>query len=225
MDIGVLGTGTVGRALAEGFAARRHDAVIGTRDVEALMARSEPDAMGTPPFRTWHEQHDQVRVMPLREAATHGEVVINATLGQASIAALTEAGPGIDGKVVIDTSNPIDHGSGFPFTLFVANTDSLGEQLQSAFPRARFVKAFNTMTAALMCNPSDLADGDHSFVLCGNDEGAKATVTELLGDLGWRDIIDLGDLTGARAMEAYLTLWIRLLGATGTPVFNAKVVR
>ena len=87
---------------------------------------------------------------------------------------------------MIDTANPIDHGSGFPFTLFVANTDSLGEQLQAAFPRARFVKAFNTMTASVMCDPASLAEGDHTIMLCGNDEAAKAQVTTLLEAFGWR---------------------------------------
>ena len=226
MKIGILGTGVVGRTLADGCTSKGHDVAIGTRDVEALMARTEPDAMGNPPFASWRREHEAVGVRTLKGAAEHGELLINATLGEASLAALDAAGAeALGSKIVIDTSNPIDSGSGFPFTLFVANTDSLGERLQVAFPDARFVKAFNTMTASVMCDPVSLADGDHTITLCGNHEEAKAEVTSLLESFGWRDIIDLGDLTGARAMEAALTVWIRLYGALGTPVFNSKVVR
>ncbi len=175
MKIGVLGTGVVGRTLAQGFASRGHEVVVGTRDVDVLMARSEPDARGTPPFAVWHGAHAEVQVKTLAEAAAHGELVVNATLGEASLAALAEAGAEhLDGKVVLDTSNPIDHTSAFPFTLFVANTDSLAEQLQAAFPAARFVKALNTINATLMCDPGSLAGGDHTIMLCGNDEAPRA---------------------------------------------------
>ena len=226
MRIGVIGTGVVGRTLAQGFASTGHDVAIGTRDVGALMARSEPDTRGNPPFAIWHADHSDVQVLTLAAAAEHAELVVNATPGEVSLAALTEAGAEhLDGKVVLDTSNPIDHASGIPFTLFVANTDSLAEQLQAEFPRARFVKALNTVNAQLMCEPVSLAHGDHTIMLCGNDDAAKAAVTSLLEGFGWSDVMDVGDLTGGRAMESYLTLWIRIVGVLGTPAFNVKVVR
>jgi predicted dinucleotide-binding enzyme len=226
MNVGILGTGAVGRALAEGFAARGHDVAIGTRDVEALLARTEVDAMGTPPFAEWHEAHKNLAVMTQAEAAAHGELVINATAGIASKEALEAAGRDhLVGKIVIDTSNAIDPSSGFPPSLFVASDDSVGEQLQAAFPEARFVKTWNTMTSALMCNPQAVGGGDHTIPLCGNDEAARTEVAGLLREFGWTDILDLGDITAARGMEAALGLWLRILMTGQTPMFNTKVVR
>jgi len=126
---------------------------------------------------------------------------------------------------VIDTSNPLDFSNGFPPTLFVSNNDSLAETIQREFPGIRVVKAWNTVTAALMTNPKIVADGDHSLPICGHDALAKASVTELLERFGWTDVIDLGDLTAARAMESYLPIWLRLMQAVETPLFNTKVVR
>lgn len=227
MRIGVFGTGGVGRALSAGFARAGHDVMIGTRDVEALMERTEGDQMGNPPFSVWHADHADVRVAPFAAAAAHGELLANATLGEGSIDALTAAGAeNLDGKILIDTSNPLDRSSGFPPSLFVGNTDSLGEQIQRAFPSARVVKVFNSINANLMTDPGALGGGDHTLPLCGDDETAKAEVTGYLKDwFGWKDVVDLGDLTNARAMEAYLALWIRLFMAFGTPMINIKVVR
>ena len=111
-----------------------------------------------------------------------------------------------------------------PPSLLVANTDSLGEQIQRAFPDAKVVKALNTMTAALMVNPGAVGDGDHHVFVCGDDPGAKAQATELLTRFGWRNVVDLGDITGARATKMVLPIWIRLLGTLQTPMFTFKVV-
>jgi predicted dinucleotide-binding enzyme len=226
MKVGILGTGTVGRALAEGFTREGHEVVIGTRDVDALMARSEPDGMGNPPFAAWLADHTDVAVGPFHEAGAHGEILVNATLGSASVDVLREAGlADAPGRIVIDASNALDHSGGFPPSLFVANTDSLAEQIQREFPDARVVKACNTMTAALMTNPGLLAGADHSIPICGNDDDARRQVAELLRSFGWRDVVDLGDLTAARGMEAYVLFWLRLYTATGSPIVNTKIVR
>jgi predicted dinucleotide-binding enzyme len=225
MKIGILGTGTVGRSLAEGFAARGHNVMIGTRDVDALMARSDPDAMGTPPFSVWHTDHEDVRVRPFGEAGAHAEVLVNATLGAVSIDALRAAGAGdVDARILIDASNPLEF-SGGSASLFVGIDDSLAERIQRAFPAARVVKAWNTMTAALMTDPSRVAGGDHSIPICGDDADARREVAALLAEFGWRDVVDLGDLAGARAMEAYVLLWLRFSTSAGTPMVNVKVVR
>ncbi|HEY5859662.1 MAG TPA: NAD(P)-binding domain-containing protein [Actinomycetota bacterium] len=225
MQVGIVGTGTVGRTLAQGFTQKGHDVVIGTRDVEALLARTEGDAMGNPPFAQWKAEHPEVGLTTQADAMAHGEIVVNATDGEGSEAALSAGGEHLTGTIVLDASNPIDHASGWPPSLFVANTDSLGERLQSAFPQARFVKVWNTMTAALMTDPGALAGGDHTIPLCGNDADAKAEVAAILESFGWRDILDLGDITAARAMEAHLLIWLRELGALDTAMFNTKVVR
>ncbi len=226
MRVGILGTGVVGRALAEGFAGAGHEVMIGTRDVEALLSRGEPDAMGTPPFAAWRGDHADVAVGTFAETGAHGEICVNSTLGTGSVDALRAAGAeGADGRTVIDTSNPLDFSHGFPPSLFVSNTDSLAEQIQRAFPAVHVVKAWNTMTATLMTNPAVLAGGDHTIPICGNDDGAKAEVTALLQSFGWRDVLDLGDLSNARAMESYVTLWLAMFTALGTPMVNIKAVR
>jgi predicted dinucleotide-binding enzyme len=226
MKVGILGTGSVGRALAEGFARIGDEPMIGTRDVDALMARTEPDRPGAMPFRTWHDEHPDIAVRAFADSGRHGEMLVNSTAGNSSVAALRAAGAAeMDGTVVIDASNPLDFSGGFPPSLFVSNTDSLAETIQREFPGIRVVKAWNTVTAALMTNPKLVADGDHSLPICGHDGVAKASVKELLERFGWTDVIDLGDLTAARAMESYLPIWLRLMQTLETPLFNTKVVR
>jgi 8-hydroxy-5-deazaflavin:NADPH oxidoreductase len=226
MKIAVLGTGVVGKALANRLAELGHEVSVGTRDVAATMASTEPDRRGNPPFAVWATDHPQVRLASFAEAAADAEVIVNATSGNVSIAALEAAGEdSLAGKVLLDISNPLDGSRGFPPTLFVKDTDSLGEQIQAAFPALKVVKALNTMTASLMVDPRQLADGQHSVFVAGNDPDAKRTVTALLSSFGHTDVIDLGDISSARGAEMYLPLWLRLVGALNTPIFNIKVVR
>jgi hypothetical protein len=168
-----------------------------------------------------------LRAASLAEAAAHGEILFNATNGRGSLEALALAGEAnMHGKILIDISNPLDFSHGMPPSLFISNTDSLGEQIQHAYPQVRVVKTLNTVTASLMVNPGQLADGDHQLFVSGNDAQAKAQVVNLLTDwFGWKHILDLGDITAARATEMYLPIWLRLWGALGTGVFNVKVVR
>ncbi len=226
MKIAVLGTGPVGQAIAGKLGEQGHEVWVGTRNPAATLARSESDTFGNPAFSVWHAAHPAVTLSTLSEAATDAELVVNATNGAGSIAALEAASENhLDGKVLLDVSNPLDFSQGMPPSLIVCNTDSLGEEIQRRFPRARVVKALSTMNASLMIEPSQLAGGDHTIFVSGNDAEAKTAVTGLLRTLGWRDVIDLGDITTARGSEMYFALWIRLLGALGTPMFNIKVVR
>jgi predicted dinucleotide-binding enzyme len=152
-------------------------------------------------------------------------LVVNATAGKASLDALHGAGASnLAGKVLVDIANPLEFGGGPP-TLGVCNEDSLGEQIQREFPDARVVKALNTVNADVMVSPGDLGSSTNIFV-CGNDEAAKAEVSDLLRSFGWGDqnILDLGDITSARGAEMYLPLWLRLMGALGTTQFNIAVV-
>jgi predicted dinucleotide-binding enzyme len=225
MKIAVIGTGTVGRALAAGTAELGHDVVMGTRDPDATLARKEPDRMGNPPFATWHREHPHVGLLPLAGAAADGELIVNATSGGASLEALRLAGSeNLAGKVLIDVANPLDFSQGFPPTLLVKDTDSLGEQIQRAFPDTKVVKTLNTVNASLMVDPAAL-DGDHSIFVSGDDVDAKRTVVELLRSFGWNDVIDLGDLSTARGTEMLLPVWVRLMGVLGTARFNFKIVR
>ena len=226
MRIAVLGTGSVGQTLAGRLAELGHQVTVGTRDVASTMARTEPDAMGNPPFGVWASRHPAVVLVPFAGAADGAELIVNATSGNVSIAALEATGrDNLTGKIVLDVANALDFSRGFPPTLFVKDTDSLGEQIQAAFPRTRVVKALNTMTAALMVNPGALANGDHSVFVSGNDADAKKTVTGLLESFGHTDVIDLGDLSSARGAEMILPIWLRLMGSLNTPMFNFKIVR
>jgi predicted dinucleotide-binding enzyme len=225
MKYAVLGTGTVGRAIAGRLDELGHEVTIGTRDPQATLARTEADGMGNPPYAEWAAQHPRIRLAAFGAAAGAADVVVNATSGGASLEVLALAGAGnLAGKVLIDIANPLDFTHGMPPTLFVKDTDSLTEQIQRAFPAARVVKTLNTLTAALMVRPDTLPEGSSVFV-SGDDAEAKAAVAVLLKEFGHTDVIDLGDLSTARGTEMLLPVWLRLWGSLGTPMFNFKIVR
>ncbi|MEV5054043.1 NADPH-dependent F420 reductase [Arthrobacter sp. LAR12-1-1.1] len=226
MKIAVLGTGMVGRTISGALAGLGHDVVMGTRDPQATLARTEPDMMGTAPFAQWHAANTGIALAAFADAAAGAELVVNATNGGGSLAALAAAGTGnLAGKVIMDIANPLDFSQGMPPSLNPVNTDSLGEQIQQAFPEAKVVKTLNTMTASVMVDPARVAGGDHSVFVSGDDAEAKAAVTELLKGFGHRDVIDLGDITSARGAEMILPIWLRLWGALGTGEFNFKIAR
>ena len=225
MRIGVIGSGAVGREVAERLAGGGHEVKIGTRDPEATLQRTEPDGMGIPAFPIWHEDHQEIELVTFAEAGAFGELLVNATSGMFSVPALAALGDAIDGKVVIDLANPLDFSRGFPPELVLGEHGSLGQELQAHFPTARIVKILNTLNLALMFRPRELADGDHTLFMAGDDEQAKATVRALLEAFGWTDILDLGDISGAQATEMILPLWLRLLGLIGHGKFQIKIVR
>ena len=225
MNIAVLGTGSVGRAIAARLHELGHVVTVGTRDPQATLARTEPDAMGTAPFAAWHSARPDVALDTYSEAAAGAELVVLATSGSASLEVLHLAGAEhLAGKPLADISNPLDFSHGFPPTLSVSNTDSLGEQVQRAFPEALVVKTLNTLTADLMVHPQALGASSTVFV-SGDDAAAKATVTGILTSFGHDDVVDLGGIETARGTEMYLPIWLRLMGALGTAQFNVKVVR
>lgn len=226
MRIAVLGTGTVGRTVAGKLAELGHEVVVGTRDPESTLARTGTDAMGNPPYSVWQTEHPGIALAPYPDAAAGADMVVNATGGSGSLEALGLAGEeNLEGKVLLDISNPLDFSRGFPPSLFVKDTDSLAEQIQRTFPAARVVKSLNTMTAALMVDPGRVAGGDHTTFVSGDDADAKRTVVDLLTSIGHTDVIDLGDLSTARAAEMLLPVWLRLMGALGTPYLQFKIVR
>lgn len=226
MDIAVIGTGVVGRALAARISALGHQVVVGTRDPHHTLARTDVDAMGTGPYAQWQAEHPGVGLATFAEAAAGAELVVNATLGSVTLDVLEHAGAAnLAGKVLLDVSNPLDFSRGFPPTLTVKDTDSLAEQVQRAFPGVTVVKSLQTMSAHLMVDPTSLAGGDHSVFVCGDDAAAKATVTGLLVSFGWTDVIDLGPLSSARGTEMLLPVWLRLMSALGTANFQFKIVR
>lgn len=220
MKIAVLGTGMVGRTLAARLADLGHDVTIGTRRPQETLARTGDDA-----FAAWTPQNPAVKLAAFHDAASAAELIVNATNGGAALEVLSLAGTeNLAGKVLVDIANPLDFSGGMPPTLFVKDTDSLGEQIQRAHPDALVVKTLNTLNASLMANPGRLGEASTVFV-SGNDAAAKATASGLLAEMGHQDIIDLGDITTARGTEMLLPVWLRLWGALGTPEFNFKIVR
>jgi predicted dinucleotide-binding enzyme len=214
--IGVLGSGVVGRTLATKLAELGHEVRMGCRDA----ANEEATR--------WAEQAgDNASHGTFADAAGFGALVFNCTGGAVSLSALELAGAdALEGKVLVDVANPLDFSRGMPPTLTISNTDSLGEQIQRAYPRTRVVKALNTLTADLMVDPG-LVPGEHDLFICGDDESAKAEVVSLLESFGWKAerINDLGGIAASRGSEMYLPLWLSLMRALGTPHFNIHVTR
>lgn len=215
MRMAVLGTGSAGRTVAGALDRLGHEVVVGTRDPEATQRRSD-----------WVALPDGVPLRPFATVADGADLVVNATHGMASLSALEAVGSErLAGKVLLDVSNPLDFSAGFPPTLSVKDTDSLAEQIARAFPDTRVVKALNTVTAAVMVDPTLVGDGDTTVFAASDDADARTVVVGLLRELGWRDVVELPELSAARALEMYLPLWVRLMAALGTPEFNVKLVR
>lgn len=225
MKIAVLGTGMVGRAHAGKLVGLGHDVVIGTKDPAKTMAQDKPDSMGSPPFSVWHKENSQIKLVSFSDAAKHGEVVFEALHGAAVVEVLSSVKADLAHKILIDIANPLDFSKGMPPSLFVSNTDSLGEQVQKALPETKVVKTFNTMAVTLQVNPQMLTNADHSIFVSGNDADAKAEVTKILNSYGWKDVIDLGDITTARGTEMLMPFWLRMWGSLQTPIFNYKIMR
>lgn len=213
MKIGVLGTGIVAQTLATKMIHLGHEVMMGSRDEANIKAV------------TWaKEEGPRASFGTFANAASFGEILFNCTLGSASLGALRHAGAeNLRGKILIDTANPLDYSSAH-WTLTICNDDSLGEQIQRAFPDTRVVKSLNTMNCNIMVDPSKLTEKSDVFV-SGNDIDAKATVVTILRDwFGWRSIIDLGDITSSRGVEMYVLLWHTLRNTISSPRFNIRVV-
>jgi predicted dinucleotide-binding enzyme len=216
MKIGVLGTGQVGQTIGKKLIELGHEVKLGSRTASSDKGSAWADELGA---RASHGT--------FADSAGFGELLFNCTPGQASLEVLAAAGDeNLGSKVLIDVSNPLDFSKGMPPTLFVGNDDSLAERIQRAHRELKVVKTLNTVNSEVMVDANRVAGGEHTMFLCGNDAGAKASVHELLTTgFGWRDVIDLGDISNARATEALLPLWIRLWGVLKTADFNIKIAR
>jgi len=227
MKIGIIGTGEVGRTLASALARRGHDVMAGTRDVRRKLDERPTDDDNSS-FRDWLAAHNTVRLGTFAEAAGHGELLVNATAGHASLEALATVRPAdLAGKILIDVANAFGPwNEGGEMELFVVNTDSLSERIQRAHPRLRVVKALNTVSAHIMAEPTALAGGDHDVFVAGDDAPARESVTRFLREeFGWKTVLDLGSLAAARGLEMMMPAWLKIWAALGTADFNFKVVR
>ena len=201
--VGVLGSGDVGRVLAAGFVGLGHEVKVGSRDPQKLQTWA--DAAGS-----------RASTGTFEEAARFGDIIVLATLGTATLDAIRLAGvDNFAGKVVIDTTNPLDFSQGMPPRLSIGHTDSLGEQVQRLIPNARVVKAFNTVGNAHMVNPQ-FPDGSPDMFLCGNDDDAKKIVTQICEHFGWGGVIDIGGIEGSRQLEPMCIVWVLHGARTGS---------
>lgn len=214
MKIGVLGTGMVGQAIASRLLQLGHGVRLGSRTPANDKATAWAAKAGA-----------RASSGTFADSAKFGELIFNCTQGAVALEALNAAGANnLKGKILVDVSNPLDlkeHGQ-----LLYCNTESLGERIQKAFPETKVVKTFNTMWCEIMVNPRRLKDSHTNFI-SGNDTASKATVIDLLQAIGWRkeEIVDLGDIAGARGTEMLLPVWLRIFRATGDGAFNIKVTR
>jgi predicted dinucleotide-binding enzyme len=215
MKFGVLGTGIVGQTIGSKLAKLGHKVMLGSRsaDNEKALAWAKETGAGASQGS-------------FADAASFGELVFNCTLGTASIDALRLAGASnLADKILIDVANPLDFSKGMPPSLFVFGEDSLAERIQREFPATRVVKSLNTVNCLVMVEPSRVP-GEHDVFMSGNDAGAKSSVAILLKEeFGWKNVVDLGDISTARGTEAYLMLWLRFWQATGTGDLNIHLAK
>ena len=213
MRIGILGTGDVGRSLANGFLSLGHEVKMGARDG------------GNPKAAAWASgAGPHASAGAFADAARFGELVALATLWAGTENTLRLAGPGnLAGKVLIDATNPLLFTPGAPPSLALGHTDSGGEQVQRWAPDARVVKAFNTVGHAHMVHPQ-FPGGPPDMFLCGNDSTAKETVTRILTAFGW-NTIDIGGIEGARLLEPLCILWVDYGMRTNTWNHAFKLLR
>jgi predicted dinucleotide-binding enzyme len=214
MRIGILGSGPVGQSLGRGLASRGHDVKIGSRTPKK------------PELQEWLKAtKGRASVGTFAEAAQHGEILALCCLGTAVDSALELAGPhNVEGKVLIDVTVPLDFSKGMPPGLFVGTTDSLGERIQRKLPRAKVVKAFNIVGNPTMVHPQ-MEEGLPTMLIAGDDAGAKEQVGTLLRELGWEDPIDLGGIEGARWLEAFVPLWVRVAQQVGSWTVAFRVLK
>jgi len=216
MRIGILGSGMVGRALATKLAGLKHEVKIGSRESNNPGAAEWVSTVGSLASQGTFAM-----------AASFGEVVILCAKGDAALDVARQAGEqNLAGKVLVDVSNPLDFSRGMPPGLLpdLSNSNSLGEEPQRRFPSSHVVKALNTTNCEVMVNPQMLAAPTDIFI-CGDDEGAKRVVTDLLRSFGWERVVDLGGIAASRGTEMFLPLWLSLMAKLGTPHFNIQLVR
>jgi 8-hydroxy-5-deazaflavin:NADPH oxidoreductase len=215
-NIGILGTGQVGQTIGKKLVQLGYNVTLGSRTADNEKAKQWATHTGS-----------TAKTGTFEDAARNADVVFVCTNGAGTLDAIKMAGAeNLKGKLVIDLTNPLDFSNGMPPSLLkgLHNTYSLGEAVQDAVPDAKVVKTLNIVNCEVMIDPTK-SGGQPTMLLCGNDASAKAEATKLLKDFGWNDILDLGDITASRPMEAYVTLWVRTYMATGNGYNAIKAIR
>jgi predicted dinucleotide-binding enzyme len=218
MNIGVLGTGPVGRAIASALTEKGYNVRLGSRT-----ANSESAA-------EWMAKSNEHATQGIFfDAASFGDIVFICLGGEHALSVIKNLpADEMQQKIFVDVSNPLDFSKGMPPSILKEfATISLGEAIQKALPGTYVVKALNTINYKLMVNAKEVGGGDHNLFICGNNAGAKSTVKTLLtDDFNWNEenIIDLGNIENARVTEGIVPFWVTVMQALGSPLFNFKIV-
>lgn len=208
MKIAIFGTGPVGRVMAERFLADGDQVMIATRNVEQTLSKSHSDGHNGTSYKEWQDKHPNAKLGTFQDTATFGDVIVLATLGNATADAIELAGKeNFVSKLVIDMTNPLDFSNGLPPAFTGTLGKSLGEQIQKQLPNAKVVKAFNAVSVHLAVNPQR-EEGNPVMFIAGNDKNAKEQVAEIAKRWGWKDVIDNGNISEAFWLEAFSMMWI-----------------
>lgn len=201
MKIGILGSGDVGQALAVAFKSEGHEVMLATRSPKTKKALAIKKELN-------------IEIGDFATTAQFAELAVLCTLWTATEQAIALIDPkNLEGKVVIDVTNPLDFSQGMPPSLLIGTTDSAGEQVQRWLKKSKVVKAFNSVGNAHMYKPQ-FGKLTPTMLYCGDDAGAKEIVHTILLSFGWRPI-DIGNLTGARELEPLCVLWVKYGISTG----------
>ncbi|MCX5611843.1 MULTISPECIES: NADPH-dependent F420 reductase [unclassified Streptomyces] len=235
MKVAVLGTGAGGRAHAARLVELGHEVILGTRDSQDTLSRTEPDFMGIEPYEQWLADYPGIQLMHFGEAAAAADFVINGIDGAGAVGVLGGIGRQLAGKTLMDYAVPFIYNPeqahpwptpwGVMPALDPVDHDSLGERIQRALPAVKVVKACVTQEQETVVDPQSVGGGDHTIFIAGDHDDAKAEVTGLLRSYGWQDILDLGPLVSSRGMEMYSHMHSAIQFALGGARFGIKVVR
>ncbi|MER3463180.1 MAG: NADP oxidoreductase [Chitinophagaceae bacterium] len=220
MKIGVIGTGVVGEALATALVDRGHNVKLGSR------------TNGTDKSKEWaKKQGELASVGTFNDAAAYGDLMFVCLNGEhvLNVIANNINAENLDGKIIVDVTNPLNFSQGMPPSILNAYRDvSLAEHIQQAAPNAYVVKALNTVNYKLMVDARIVNDASHHLFICGDNADAKNKVKHFLVDnFYWKpeDLIDLGGIQSARCTEAIVPFWVLVYQSQGTPLFNFKIVK
>ncbi len=227
MKVGILGTGMVGRVIAEALINKGHEVMLGTRDVSKTSSSTEKGAFGQDSFSEWSSKNPKIKLGNFADCMSFGEILMNATSGLSSIKAL-ELGKAetVSSKTLIDIANKLDFSKGMPPVALANDTSpSLAEEIQTKYPNLNVVKSLSTMNAFVMVNANLVSGGDSTVFISGNSEKAKDETKIILKEFGWTDIFDLGDIKTSRGIEMLLPFWINVWQKLGNTPFNYKIQR
>ncbi len=210
MNVGILGSGMVGKALAIGFNETGHNVMIGSRDPEKL--------------KDFCKENNGISSGTFPEVSEHGELIVLAVTGEHFKSCIEEAKKeNFDDKLVIDVMNPLERNDN-GMELFISYPESLGKMVQEHLPNSNVVKAWNIISAGNMYKPK-FEDQCPTMFICGNDLDSKDLVHQILNDFGWEDVVDIGSIEKAYMLETLTMLWLEYMNQSQDYVHAFALLR